>query len=125
MHAVTLEQLAADLDGIPASRFSDAQDLAGLLLAAANAAGLDPATPPVVKIGPRGVGAVLLCHGGHVVLHAVPEAGVCYVDVTGMGRVHLQRGLDVVTRRFGARQIRTDRRRRGTAIQPTTSSEGA
>ena len=125
MPAVTLEQLAADLDGIPASRLADAQELTGLLLAAANAAGLNPASPPVVKIDPRGVGAVLLCHGGHVLLQAVPEAGVCFVDVAGMGRVQPQRGLDVVTKRFGARQVRIDHRRRGSATRPTPSSEGA
>jgi S-adenosylmethionine/arginine decarboxylase-like enzyme len=123
--AVTLEQLAADLDGIPANRLADVQELAGLLLAAANAAGLNPASPPVVKIHPRGVGAVLLCHGGHVLLQAVPEAGICFVDVAGIGSVQPQRGLDVVTRRFGARQLRIDHRRRGPATQPTPSSEGA
>ena len=58
-------------------------------------------------------------------LHAVPEAGVCFVDVAGMGGVHPQRGLDVVTRRFGARQIRIENRRRGPLTQPTTTSEGA
>lgn len=125
MPTVSLDQLSADLDGIPADRLSDVQGLAGLLLAAANAAGLNPASPPAVKIGPRGIGAVLLCHGGHVLLHAVPEAGVCFVDVAGMGGVHPQRGLDVVTRRFGARQIRIENRRRGPLTQPTTTSEGA
>ena len=125
MPAETLDALAADLDGIPASRLSDPQELSGLLLAAANAAGLNPASPPVVKIQPQVVGAVLLCHGGHVLLHAVPEAGVCFVDVAGMGRVHPQQGLDVVTRRFGARQVRIDHRRRGPPARPTRSSEGA
>ncbi|PYO62179.1 MAG: hypothetical protein DMD49_07200 [Gemmatimonadetes bacterium] len=125
MPSVSLEQLSADLDGIPADRLNDVQGLTGLLLAAANAAGLNPASPPAVKVGPRGVGAVLLCHGGHVLLHAVPDAGVCFVDVAGVGGVHAQRGLDVVTRRLGARQIRIDNRRRGPHTQPTTTSEGA
>jgi len=43
---VTFEHVFADLGGIPANRFTDPQGLAGLLLAAANAAGLNPANPP-------------------------------------------------------------------------------
>jgi len=118
----TFAQLSADLDGIPSARLSDDQDLAGLLLAAANAAGLTPATAPIAKIGPGGVGAVLLCHGGHVLLHGVPEAGCCFVDVAGLGAVALQRGMDVVLRRLGARQVRTDRRRRG--VREAAATEG-
>lgn len=117
----TFAQLCADLDGIPAARLSDEQDLAGLLLAAANAAGLAPAASPVVKVGPGGVGAVLLCYGGHVVLHGVPEAGCCFVDVAGLGTVPLQRGFDVVLRRLGAHQVRSDRRRRGPRPEAATA----
>jgi S-adenosylmethionine/arginine decarboxylase-like enzyme len=109
----TFTQLCADLDGIPATRLSDEQDLAGLLLAAANAAGLAPATSPVVRTGPTGIDAVLLCYGGHVTLHGVPEAGCCFVDLAGLGASPLQRGLDVVLRRLGAHQVRSDGRQRG------------
>lgn len=125
MPTVSLEQLSADLDGIPADRLNDVQGVAGLLLAAANAAGLNPASPPAGKVGPQGVGAVLLGHGGHVLLHAVPAAGVCFVDVAGGGGMHPQRGLDVVTRRLGARQVRIENCCWGPLTQPTTTSEGA
>lgn len=103
----------ADLGGIPADRLTDPQGLAGLLLAAANAAGLNPANPPVVKLGPKGLSAALVCHGGHVALHALPEAGLCFADLAGGGGALPQRGLEVIIRRLGAREVRTDARRRG------------
>lgn len=114
---MTFEHVFADLGGIPANRLNDPQGLAGLLLAAANAAGLNPATPPGVKVGPKGVSAAVLCHGGHVTLHGLPEAGLCFADVAGMGGALPQRGLDVIIRRLGAREVRTDARRRGPVTQ--------
>jgi S-adenosylmethionine/arginine decarboxylase-like enzyme len=75
--------------------------------------GLSPAAPPVVKAGPKGVAALLLCHGGHVALHALPEEGLCFADIAGLGTVHPQRGLEIIVRRLGAREVRTDQRRRG------------
>ena len=113
-----LEHGVADLGGIPEQRLSDTAGLAGLLLAAANAAGLDPASAPLVKQGPRGVAAFLPCHSGFVALHAVPDEGLCFVDVAGLGPVHPQRGLDIVAKRLGARALRTDARRRGAVTQP-------
>ena len=112
------EHAFADLAGVPANRLTDAQGLAGLLLAAANAAGLNPAHPPVVKSGPRGVAAALVCHGGHVALHAIPDEGLCFADVAGISAVHPQRALEVIVKRLGAREVRTDTRRRG----PVTSN---
>ena len=106
----TFTQVCADLDGIPVTRLSDEQDLAGLMLAAANAAGLSPATAPLVRVGPAGADAILLCHGGHVLLHGVPEAGYCFVEVAGLRAAPLQRGFDIVVRRLGADQVRAHRR---------------
>ena len=114
---MTFEHVFADLGGIPATRLTDAQGLAGVLVAAANAAGLNPAHPPVVKVGPRGIAAALVCHGGHVVLHGLPETGLCFVDVAGLSGALPQRGLDVIIKRFGAREVRTDARRRGPVTQ--------
>ncbi|OLB16647.1 MAG: hypothetical protein AUH07_00460 [Gemmatimonadetes bacterium 13_2_20CM_70_9] len=105
---MTFEHVFADLAGVPANRLTDPQGLAGLLLAAANAAGLNPASPPVVKTGPRGVSAALLCHGG-----------LCFADVAGLGGALPQRGLDVIVKRLGAREVRTDARRRGPVTQTT------
>lgn len=113
-----LDHVFADLGGIAPERLSDGQALAGLLLAAANAAGLNPVTPPAVTAGPKGVGVALMCHGGHIVLHAVPTEGLCFADVVGLGAgTHPQRGLDVIIKRLGAREVRTDARRRGPVTQ--------
>ena len=109
---------------MPAIRLSDAEGIAGLLLAAANAAGLSPAAAPVVKLGPRGLSAALVCHGGHVALHGAPDVGLCFADVAGMGGALPQRGLEVIIKRFAAREVRTDSRRRGPvthAIHPEGS----
>ncbi len=118
MRSVNFEHAFADLGGVPANRLGDAQSLAGLLLAAANAAGLSPANPPVVKTGPKGVTAALVCHGGHVALHGIPEEGLCFADVAGVGAVHPQRGLEIIIKRLAAREVRADARRRGPVTQP-------
>jgi hypothetical protein len=81
---LTFEHVFADLGGIPANRLTDPQGLAGLLLAAANAAGLNPAS---------------------------------FADLAGMSGALPQRGLDVIIKRLGAREVRTDVRRRGPVTQ--------
>src|SRR2546429_5844200 len=108
---VMFEHVRADLGGIPANRLTDLQGLAGLLLAAANAAGLNPANPPVVQLGPHGVSAALVCHGGHVALHGLPEVGLCFADVAGGGGALPPRGLDAVIQRARGREEWTDVRR--------------
>jgi len=118
MPPVKFDSVFADLGGIPGDRLNDPQGLAGLLLAAANAAGLNAVMPPVVTTGPKGVGVALMCHGGHIALHTLPKEGVCFADVAGLGGTHPQRGLDVIVKRLGAREVRTDARRRGLVIQP-------
>ena len=107
--------VCADLSGVSGSRLSDTQGLGALLLAAENAAGMHPVVPPVVQSGPHGVAAVLACHGGHVAIHALPDAGVCFADIAAVGAGQPQRGLDVVIRRLAAREVRTDARQRGAA----------
>jgi S-adenosylmethionine/arginine decarboxylase-like enzyme len=110
---VRFDHAFADLGGIAPDRLTDGQGLAGLLLAAANAARLNAVTPPTVTTGPKGVDVALLCHGGHITLHAVPSEGLCFADVAGLGGSDPQRGLDVIVKRLGAREVRTDARRRG------------
>lgn len=109
----------ADLSGIPGDRLNDPQALSGLLLAAANAAGLNPADPPVVQSGTTGTTALLVCRGGHVALHALPAEGICYADIAGLGGSPVQpsRGLEVIVKRLGAREVRTDSRQRGPVTQ--------
>jgi len=119
---VTFEHVFADLGGVAPDRLSDVQGLYAVLLAAANAAGLHPAGTPQVHSGPKGVAAVLVCHGGHVALHTLPEAGLCFADVAGVGAVRPQRGLEVLVKRLAAREVRTDARRRG-PVTPTPQPE--
>lgn len=123
MLATSGEHVFADLGGIAPGRLSDPQALGSLTLAAANAAALHPAAPPVAQAGPSGVVVVLACHGGHVAIHALPETGVCFIDVMAVGKTHPQRGLDVIIRRLDARDVRTDARHRSPA--PTPHSERA
>jgi S-adenosylmethionine/arginine decarboxylase-like enzyme len=118
---VTCAHVFADLSGIPAHRLDDARDLGALLLAAANAAGLHPTAPPLLETSPEGTSAVLVCRGGHVALHAVPQTGVCFADLAAISAAHPQRGLDVIIRRLAAQTVRTDARQRGgsaTAAHP-------
>lgn len=114
---MSCDHVFADLSGVAVGRLSDAQGLGALLLSAANAAGMSP----VVQAGPRGVTAVLACHGGHVAIHALPDAGLCFADLAAVGAARPQRGLDVVIRRLAGRDVRTDARRRGPAPAPPTA----
>lgn len=123
MLTTSCEHVFADLGGIAPGRLSDPQALGALSLAAANAAGLHPAAPPVAQTGPNGVVVALACHGGHVAIHAQAETGVCFADVVAIGKAQPQRGLDVIIRRLDARDVRTDARHRTPA--PTTHSERA
>ena len=116
----------ADLGGIAPGRLSDPQALGALTLAAANAAGLHPAAPPIAQAGPNGVVVALACHGGHVAIHAIPETGICFADIAVIGKAQPQRGLDVIIRRLDARDVRTDARHRTPApTSPSTHSERA
>lgn len=90
------------LSGIPGARLTDQTGLSAVVIAAASAAGLPPHGPPVARAGPRGVVIGLLCHGGHVVLHTVPEAGLCLVDTVAPTAEGAARSLEVIARRLGA-----------------------
>ena len=121
MLATSCEHAFADLGGIAPGRLNDAQSLGTLSLAAANAAGLQPVAPPIAQSGPDGVVILLACHGGHVAIHAVPDTGTCFADIATVGKGTPQRGLDVITRRLDARDIRTDARHRTPAAPPSTT----
>lgn len=116
---MTCEHAFADLEGVAAERLDDAQGLGALLLAAANAAGMHPLAPPFVHAGPAGVAAVLPCYRGHVAIHTLPEAGLCFADVLALGAGRSRRGLEVILRRLAAREVHADVRRRGPAPQPS------
>ncbi|MEO8200392.1 MAG: S-adenosylmethionine decarboxylase [Gemmatimonadota bacterium] len=96
------------LTGIAGSRLADPEALSGVIIAAAAAIGMSSHGPPVVKSGPRGVVAGLLCHGGHVVIHALPEESQCAVDILAMEPGSAERGMEVIAKRLNATG-RTDR----------------
>ncbi|MGE0353304.1 MAG: S-adenosylmethionine decarboxylase [Gemmatimonadales bacterium] len=99
MHPPFSHQITT-LTGIPASRLADGGGLPGVTLAAASAMGLSSYGPPVVRSGPRGVVVGLLCHGGHVVLHAIPDEALCIVDVLALPPARAERGIEVISRRL-------------------------
>jgi hypothetical protein len=44
----------------------------------------------------------MLCREGHIVLHAVPSEGVCFVDVLIRAPAVADRALEVIARRLVA-----------------------
>lgn len=93
-HALT------ELTGITSATLGDDRALAALAIAAAGAIGLTAHGPPVVKSGPQGIAVGLLAHGGHIVLHARPDAGCCLVDIVTPAPATPARGLEVIARRL-------------------------
>ena len=88
------------LTGITSARLADADGLAAVTIAAAAAVGMSPFGPPVVRSGPRGTVTCLLCHGGHVITHVIPEQAVCLVDILAMQPGDAAKGVDVIARRL-------------------------
>jgi S-adenosylmethionine/arginine decarboxylase-like enzyme len=97
-----LRQELIELGGIAAARLGDAEALASLVVAAAGAVGISAETPPVVRRSPSGVAVGLVCREGHIVLHTLPEAGVCLVNIVGLGEAPVARGTDAIARRLAA-----------------------
>lgn len=96
-HALT------EFTGITSSILADGTALAALTIAAAGALGLTAHGPPTMKSGPQGIAVGLLAHGGHVMLHARPDAGTCLVDIVTPGTTPPARALEVIARRLGVR----------------------
>jgi hypothetical protein len=88
------------LTGITSSRLADPESLSAVAIAAAAAVGMSPFGPPVVRSGPRGTATSLLCHGGHVILHVIPDQSLCIVDILAMSPGSADRGVDVIAKRL-------------------------
>ena len=97
-------QQLVELDGISASRLTDVDALSALVVAAAGAIGISADTPPQVRRGHQGVAVGLLCREGHIVLHTMPEAGICLVDIVGRIEVPVTKGVEVIARRLGGQR---------------------
>lgn len=91
-----------ELQDLQPTRLGDADALGALLVAVAGAMGVAPLAPPVVRSGPGGWVAALLCADAHIVLHAVPDERRCLVDLVATSDTATERGLEVIARRLGA-----------------------
>jgi S-adenosylmethionine/arginine decarboxylase-like enzyme len=106
--------LTADFRGVSAEELRDTNALAGLLVAAAGAAGLTSVGTPLVRKLPSGIiSGVLLLDGCHMSVHAVPERGVLMLDVLALATYDARKALDVFARRLPAREIQSEQRSRG------------
>jgi len=108
----TFRQLCVELEGIPGATLGDQAGLSGVVIAAAAAIGLSPYGAPLARSGPRGTVVAVLCHGGHVILHALPEQSMCLVDIVAGATQQIERGVDVIAKRLGATSRRSSGERR-------------
>lgn len=107
-------QLTADFLGVAPQKLRDRSLIAGLVVAAASAAGLSPAGAPVVREMPDGVVAgLLMLDGCHIVAHGFPDRELVLLDLLGTAQHDVGKALDVFVRRLGAREVRSDTRARG------------
>ena len=91
-----------ELTNLSGARLAEEASLAAVTIAAASAIGLVPYGTPTTKSGPRGTSVALLAHGGHIVLHASPEAGSCVVDLVTPGPMDPKKALEILIRRLSA-----------------------
>jgi S-adenosylmethionine/arginine decarboxylase-like enzyme len=91
-----------ELTDVHSPRLSDGDGLASMVVAAAGAVGMFALGPPQVRAGPRGIAVGMLCRDGHIVLHCVPEEGICFVDIVARAPADVTRGLEVIARRLTA-----------------------
>jgi S-adenosylmethionine/arginine decarboxylase-like enzyme len=96
-----LSHALTELNGITTPTLADESALAALTVAAAGAIGLTAHGPPTTRSGPQGIAVGLLGHGGHVILHARPAAGLCLVDVVAPNTGSAARAVEVIARRLG------------------------
>ena len=89
-----------ELSGLSGARLAEEGTLAAVTIAAASAVGLIPYGTPLIRSGPNGTAVALLAHGGHLVLHAVPEEGRCLVDLVGPGPIDHRKALEILLRRL-------------------------
>ena len=87
-----------ELTGISGARLADGAGLSAIVVAAAGAIGMPPLGPPLVRESPGGVAVALLCREGHVVLHTIPDEGLCFVSLAARAPVDVRRGVEVISR---------------------------
>jgi S-adenosylmethionine/arginine decarboxylase-like enzyme len=98
----SFNQSIMELTELVSTRLTDVDGLSSVVVAAAGAVGLTTLGPPVVRSGTQSISVGLLCQNGHIVIHAIPEEGICLVDVVAREPSDASRGSEVIARRFGA-----------------------
>ncbi|HET7041857.1 MAG TPA: S-adenosylmethionine decarboxylase [Gemmatimonadales bacterium] len=91
-----------ELSHLSGHRLAEEATLSAVAIAAASAIGLVPYGTPLARSGPRGTAVALLAHGGHLVLHAVPEEGRCLVDIVAPGPMDHAKALEILIRRLSS-----------------------
>jgi S-adenosylmethionine/arginine decarboxylase-like enzyme len=108
--SVAVVHLVAEFTGVDPEQLRDRRLLGGLLIAAAGAAGLHAAQPPILHVhGVRGVDGILLVDGGHATVHAHAHEGTLLLDVLAPEPADLARALDVFARRLSPVAIAAER----------------
>jgi hypothetical protein len=87
-----------ELTDISGARLADTAGLAAVVVAAAGAVGLSPLGPPITREGPDGPVVALLARDGHIVLHATPHEGSCFITIVARAPADAGRGAGVIAR---------------------------
>jgi S-adenosylmethionine/arginine decarboxylase-like enzyme len=90
-----------ELSELASERLGDPDGLSAMLVAAVGAVGMLALGPPVVRQGPRGLAIGMLCRDGHIVLHATPGEGTCFIDIAARAPANVDKGVEVILRRLG------------------------
>ena len=110
-----LAHLIADFVGVPQAQLTDGPLIAGLLIAAASAAGFGCVGTPLVRQAPdESVSGVLLLEGCcRMTVQTLPGRQALLFDLLSPATHDGRKALDVFARRVTAREIRSDQRLRG------------
>ena len=110
----SIAHISADLAGVGTGPLRDERLLSGLLIAAAGAAGLSAAGPPVVRTAPSGgISALLFLDPCHVSIHSLPDRGLALVDILAGDAAGAAKALDVFVRRLVPAGVTSETRLRG------------
>ena len=113
--APEFNHLLADFAGLSPAQLRDASLVAGLMIAAAGAAGFSADGAPMVRILPQDALAALLTidRGCHVAVHTFPDRGLLLLDVLAPATLDARKALDVFVRRLPGARVHCEQLARG------------
>ncbi len=110
----SLFHVSAELSGVGTGALRDTAMLAGLLIAAAGAGGLQAVGAPIVRHSPSGgISALLPVDPCHLSIHSFPERRLALVDVIARENAGAVKALDVFVRRLAPTEVASETRKRG------------